>query len=298
MHTSTYVVYSFENPTKLNSNSDRTGAESTDRPTLHAPECPYMSTRERERVGRSRRQLPPPFASTVGALERRLDFSTSCTWKDMPSVSIVGQVLAATGFDADRVFCKYELTTTGSNWSAIYGDTDGQTQLGISTTNAEYSGHVFAHPIDVTYSASGLIGWPKLRLEVWVQDEFGRNQLGGYGMVHIPTTPGMHSIDVVTWRPEGSLLDTISTAFIGGNPMLVNPDIVVRSDDRMELNTVSCGTVHLDLQILLNGFKYKGVEFTRVANGYRNDNDRSEEVDPDEVFSVPLGQYIKKMPRE
>lgn len=212
----------------------------------------------------------------------------------MPSVSIIGQVLGCTGFVSDRVFCKYQLQTHAAYWTAIDGLTEGQTQLGVSTTNAEYDGQVFSHPIDVTYSTSSLVGWPKLTVEVWEQDEFGRNQLGGYGMCHVPTMPGMHSVECVTWRPKGSWLDNLSTAFIGGNPTLVNPSVVHTTDDRMELNAISCGTVHLDLQILINGFASKGVEFrskasvSTVAIG----GDQTKEVDDDETMSVYLGKYI------
>ena len=32
------------------------------------------------------------------------------------------------------------------------------------------------------------------------QDTFGRNALAGYGFAHVPTSPGQHTIDVVTWQ--------------------------------------------------------------------------------------------------
>ena len=67
----------------------------------------------------------------------------------MPSLSIVGQLLGCTGFDSDRLFCKFRLETKGVGWSTVYGESDGQTQLGIRTTDSEYDGQVFAHPIDI-----------------------------------------------------------------------------------------------------------------------------------------------------
>ena len=211
----------------------------------------------------------------------------------MPSVSIIGQVLGCTGFESDRVFCKYQLQTHGAYWTPIDGLTEGQTQLGMSTTNAEYDGQVFGHPIDVTYSTSSLIGSPKLTVEVWEQDEFGRNHLGGYGMCHIPTMPGMHSVDCVTWRPKGSWLDTVSAAFLGGNPTLLNPSVVYKTEDRLELNAHSCGTVHLDLQILINGFQSKGVQFRgKAAEDNVGATGSVSEIDHDETMSVHLGKYI------
>eukprot|EP00943_MAST-04B_sp_MAST-4B-sp1_P000383 g383.t1 len=218
----------------------------------------------------------------------------------MPSLSIVGQILGCTGFDADRIFCKFRIETKSASWSIVYGDPDGQTQLGIRTTDSEYDGQVFAHPIDITYACTSLIGWPRLYIEVWEQDGFGRNQIAGYGCCFIPTTPGMHSIDCVTWRPEGSLYDKISAAFIGGNPTLVNPSIVTSSNDRLELNTVSQGSVHLDLQILLHGFQYKGVEFntkqTPMHKSGRTPIDPSmagaKEYEEGDDLAVQLDSYI------
>ena len=37
---------------------------------------------------------------------------------------------------------------------------------------------VWAHPIDVHYTLKGIEGWPRLKLEVWGVDSFGRNELG------------------------------------------------------------------------------------------------------------------------
>ena len=37
---------------------------------------------------------------------------------------------------------------------------------------------VWSHPIDVHYTLKGIDGWPRLKLEVWGVDGFGRNELG------------------------------------------------------------------------------------------------------------------------
>jgi hypothetical protein len=90
---------------------------------------------------------------------------------------------------------------------------------------------LWAHPIDLHYTCSTLAGWPQLVVAVWQQDQYGRNEIGelhvpltfpigwysgwlivstaGYGTARIPPTPGVHSIEVVTWRPEGTMLQEI-----------------------------------------------------------------------------------------
>ncbi|CAN0395441.1 unnamed protein product, partial [Laminaria digitata] len=32
----------------------------------------------------------------------------------------------------------------------------------------------------------------------------------GYGMCFIPTSPGRHELDCVTWRPQGTITDRMS----------------------------------------------------------------------------------------
>ena len=66
-------------------------------------------------------------------------------------------------------------------------------------------------PIIIT--TRGLQGWPKLWVQVYHQDSFGRsgldmkillfyykcplrNELVGYGFTHLPSTPGLHKIEV------------------------------------------------------------------------------------------------------
>ena len=37
---------------------------------------------------------------------------------------------------------------------------------------------------------------------------------GGYGFCHVPTSPGLHDLTCVTWRPTGSYFDQISSEFL------------------------------------------------------------------------------------
>ena len=109
---------------------------------------------------------------------------------------------------------------------------------------------VWAHPIDVHYTLKGIEGWPRLKLEVWGVDSFGRNELGaprptrstperaahlrpapspeppswhrwtcfpalravGYGVCMLPTSPGVHELRCTTWRPCGSMREQLSSA--------------------------------------------------------------------------------------
>ncbi len=39
---------------------------------------------------------------------------------------------------------------------------------------------------------------------MWHHDKYGRDDLYGYGFVHVPTAPGAHEVECLTWRPVGS----------------------------------------------------------------------------------------------
>lgn len=47
------------------------------------------------------------------------------------------------------------------------------------------------------------IGWPKLHVQVYHYDKYGRSELYGYGFCFIPSTPGNHIVECCTWRPVG-----------------------------------------------------------------------------------------------
>lgn len=104
-------------------------------------------------------------------------------------------------------------------------------------------------------------GWPKINVEVWHLDTFGRAELYGYGVCHVPVTPGYHEIECVTWRPMGTVKDQITSYFVGGALQLKNPDLANSSSDLYRLKTISMGKVHLRLNIILRNFDKYGVEF-------------------------------------
>ncbi|RYG51476.1 hypothetical protein EON67_03300 [archaeon] len=152
---------------------------------------------------------------------------------------------------------------------------------------------VWAHPLDVWYSVSTLDDWPLLLVSVWQQDELERHEIAGYGVARLPTCPGMHFMDIVTWRPEGTRLQEIAAWFRGGLPQLTDTSVVTEADQRYLLRTISTGTVQVrgraatggdvvrgprasrmcaalaratlpmqvEVQVLLKGFEEHGVEF-------------------------------------
>lgn len=174
----------------------------------------------------------------------------------MAEVHVIGQILGASGFPDQSLFCKWGIHTGGA-WKVLAGLREGQTQVD-SPQNEDFA--YWSHPIDIHFATKGLQGWPKIHFQVWHQDSYGRNELYGYGHCHLPTSPGMHTIECVTWRPAGTTREQISQLFVGGGPQLRNPDLIYSGADRYHLRTLAMGKVHLRLGIMLRNFDKYGIE--------------------------------------
>lgn len=141
------------------------------------------------------------------------------------------------------------------------GKTSGRTQVDSPPDEDGTGVAVWAHPFDVHYACDSIRGWPKLRVEAWHQDEYGRAQLAGYGFCHVPCAAGQFDVDIRTWRPQLSLWESIKARFIGGSPELVNESVVSSPMDRFCLRTETMGTVHVSFSIVFRGFSENGVSW-------------------------------------
>jgi len=184
----------------------------------------------------------------------------------MAEVHLIGQLVGASDFrrdDGAGLFCRFNVQTGGA-WKLLSGLKEGQTQVDCPAGGAEAAAF-WCHPIDAHFSTRGLQGWPKLILQIFRQDAFGRNDLAGYGFCHLPTTPGSHTLDVCAWRPVasggGGPRDAAAHALLGGGHRLRNPDLLVASADRHRLTTTTAGRAHVQLNVILRGFEKFGVEF-------------------------------------
>lgn len=176
----------------------------------------------------------------------------------MTEVHIIGQIIGGTGFDNGRnLFCKWGIQA-GLNWDRLEGADSGQTHVDHPE---EGEMAVWAHPLDLHYSCKGLSGWPKIYCQVWHQDIHGRSDICGYGFCHIPTSPGTHHVECVTWVPEGTLWERISAFFIGGYPRLKLEEVVYTPGDRFRLQTKAGGVIHFELGVILKDFQKYNIRY-------------------------------------
>lgn len=155
-------------------------------------------------------------------------------------VHFIGELTGCSGF-GDGVSCRWTLDY-GDSWkltSEIANDTDtkdiedeeddndndatNSTKRNRLTeqTHYAYGSHygepIWSHPLDFQCRSDHMEGWPRLLLEVFKLDEFGRNDLVGYGVVDLPRTNGAHELECTTWRPRGDRKAEYSGKF-GNSP--------------------------------------------------------------------------------
>jgi B9 domain-containing protein 2 len=80
-----------------------------------------------------------------------------------PQLHLIGEIRGATGFEADRLFCRYEFRV-GHNWTLMGGKDTGETYEEIRDGVVEES--VWDHPFDLHYKCKAIRGWPKIFVEV------------------------------------------------------------------------------------------------------------------------------------
>ncbi|XP_077049181.1 B9 domain-containing protein 2-like isoform X2 [Agelaius phoeniceus] len=171
----------------------------------------------------------------------------------MAELHLFGQIEGGSGFAERRLFCKWGLHA-GAAWTLLAGAGAGQTQL--DDPQVDEAAH-WGHPLDLHLATRGLQGWPKLLLQVWHVDAWGRRGLAGYGSVPVPSAPGWHRLACATWRPRGTRRQRLLGT---GAPELRTPEATVTGPgDRFRLRTETAGTVTLELGVMARNMARFGV---------------------------------------
>jgi len=176
-----------------------------------------------------------------------------------PELHVLGEILGGSGFGAGRsVCCKWALEA-GDRWELVEGAAGGQTQTDSSDDGLDAA--VWGHPIDAHYVAGAMQGWPRLLFQVWALDDCGRLDVEGYGMVHVPTAPGLHELSCETWRPLGTPAQEWAAFFVGGTPALKSTAVLcAAASERNRLATTGSGKVHVRLELMQRHMDLYGLE--------------------------------------
>jgi len=80
----------------------------------------------------------------------------------------------------------------------------------------------------------------------------------GYGFCYIPSSSGVHDLEVDIWKPCGAPLEELMDFHLGGGPALVDTDVIQSinkaKEDRCHLFTQSAGTVRVHMEVTLRNF--------------------------------------------
>ena len=146
----------------------------------------------------------------------------------------------------------------GKSWSFLAGDETSQTQHAALDDDGSA---LWNHPIDVHFAAASMQGWPRIVMQVWELDEYGRSVLSGYGFTHLPTNPGYHELEIRCWRPSGSLMEELQSFFLGTSSCLVDEQVIFGNawEKRSQLTTISSGTIKMNIHVLLRFFNEQKV---------------------------------------
>jgi hypothetical protein len=212
----------------------------------------------------ARRQLPGISTGPtpgVGAVTSLIDRG--------PEVHVVGELEGSIGIGCGGLFqnndhgassysCKWRITY-GSRWIVLGGEHEGQSQYcnAISSSDDEMS-TIWNHPIDVHFGTSSIQGWPRIEVQLWKLDPYGRTLQAGYGFSHLPLNLGPHTMHISCWRPKGNFIDEVRTFFLGVQPYLdkdAEECVFGRAwEDRHRLVSLPCGEVRLNLNVATRFF--------------------------------------------
>lgn len=182
----------------------------------------------------------------------------------MAEVHILGSILGASDFkEAKGLFCRFQIESgcpDQTEWQLLAGEKSGTTQ--VDASGGEGMDAVWDHPLDAHYCCPSLVGWPRIRVEIWSRDHFGSNVLCGYGMANCPMQSGRHEVEVVTWVPVGGIIERLTTYFLGIKPQLQDPTIVANTrpgEGRFGLKCESSGVVYLSVEVVTAGLINQGI---------------------------------------
>ncbi|XP_008555137.1 tectonic-1 isoform X2 [Microplitis demolitor] len=128
----------------------------------------------------------------------------------MAELHIFGRIESAENFKKSILFCKWSFHT-GSGWKLINGNSEGQTQECRDLYRKKLA---WDHPIDLHYTTHTIQGSPKLLLQIFSRDNYGRILFTAYGTCSVPLTPGFHQITCHTWKPIGNWQDRLRDKFL------------------------------------------------------------------------------------
>lgn len=120
----------------------------------------------------------------------------------------------------------------GQDWDFITGQQEGSSQIGHKSVDNRQT-IAFNFPLDATFKSTSPFGWPQLVLSCYGQDSFGNDVIRGYGVAHLPMSPGKHEMKIPLFVPESTSKMQKFLAWIQGRrPEYVDPRVLAHGEGR------------------------------------------------------------------
>lgn len=184
----------------------------------------------------------------------------------MAELHIIGEISSGLDFGGGKFFCVFEILG-GSGWSAVEGTTSGCTH--IMSSSPEDDEILWNFPIDTHFSFTNVQGWPKLSVQVWKLDGYGRKDIAGYGMAYLPMPiVGEQKVEILTWKPLywsphffQRLVELVRNTLMGASPVLRDTALIHGNEERFKLHTIGSGKVVISLRLLCRGMSKAGLVY-------------------------------------
>jgi B9 domain-containing protein 1 len=120
---------------------------------------------------------------------------------------------------------------------------------------------VFNYPFELTFRAHNVSGWPQIVLTLTDRDFLGRDQICGYGTVHVPTQPGTHTRYINLFKPvSSSLIASVLGWIYGKNAEYISPSELLSKNEGRDVTRVqSGGTVKVVFHVTMKNMEDFGI---------------------------------------
>nr|CAD7441913.1 unnamed protein product [Timema bartmani] len=165
---------------------------SAERPEIQLPTCKCRN--EIDTMTESIDKLPLEMLVKIFSYLSLEDLVLNAQYANMTSgvflMSITGQIEQAQFPGFDDIYCKY-CFSYGPDWIITTGLEEGISQIS-KCSGDERQIFIWNFPLEVTFKSTNPHGWPQLIISVYGLDVFGNDVVRGYGLCHLPISPGQY----------------------------------------------------------------------------------------------------------
>ncbi|XP_063236197.1 B9 domain-containing protein 1 [Bacillus rossius redtenbacheri] len=172
-------------------------------------------------------------------------------------VSVFGQIESGNFYGINDIYCKY-CFTFGPDWVVTSGIEEGVSQI----AKGYQQKFAWNFPLEITFKSTNPHGWPQLIVSVYGLDVFGNDVVRGYGLCHVPISPGQHKKILPMFVPEtSSLLQKLTCWLTGRRPEYIDSRVLARGEGRQVTRVRSHGSVEVNFNVVVRNMSHMGYDF-------------------------------------